>query len=237
MTEQAVRVTGTRQEALVDFERTMRLTRAFEASGSGRTTDHLCHTAAALLDAMAASLTMADGPTFASATFALELEELQFTFGEGPGPDASHGSVVASPDLRAETRWPNFTPAARERGVEAVFAYPLGDGMGAMTVYRDLIGPLDEARGEEALVIARMVTIRLEKLGPAAMLDGASHDEYRAEVYQATGMVAQQLGIAPAAALARLRAHAYAIDERLLIVARRVADGTLRLDAHDGGAP
>lgn len=217
----------------MDFERTMRLTRAFDKNGNERTTDHLCRTAAALLDAIAASLTLADGPTFASSTFALELEEVQFTLGEGPGTDASAGEVVSVPDLRSSERWPNFSPTARAHGVRAIFAYPLGSGLGAMTLYRDVVGPLTAAEGEDALVVAQVVTIRLGQLGPATMLDGASHDEYRAEVYQATGMVARQLGIPPAEALARLRAHAFAEDTRLLFVARRVVDGALHLDADE----
>jgi hypothetical protein len=215
----------------VDFERTMRLTRAFDRNGNERTTDHLCRTAAALLDAIAASLTLADGPTFASSTFALALEELQFTLGEGPGPDASAGAVVAEPDLLASARWPNFSPTARDHGVRAIFAYPLGSGLGAMTLYRDVVGPLTVGQSEDALVVAQVITVRLGQLGPATMLDGASHDEYRAEVYQATGMVARQLGIPPTEALARLRAHAFAEDTRLLFVARRVIDRSLKLDA------
>ena len=215
----------------MDFERTMRLTRAFDRNGNERTTDHLCRTAAALLDAIAASLSLADGPTFASSTFALALEELQFTLGEGPGPDASAGEIVTVPDLLTSSRWPNFAPTARDHGIRAIFAYPLGSGLGAMTLYRDAVGPLTAAESEDALVVAQVITIRLGQLGPATMLDGASHDEYRAEVYQATGIVARQLSVAPVEALTRLRAHAFAEDTRLLFVARQVVDGSLQLEA------
>jgi AmiR/NasT family two-component response regulator len=50
---------------------------------------------------------------------------------------------------------------------------------------------------------------------------------HRAEVHQATGMVLVQLGIGPADALARMRAHAF-VNQRLLIdVARDVVDRRL----------
>ncbi len=184
----------------MDFERTMRLTRAFDQRTSQRPTDGLCQTAAGLLDATAASVSLIDGPSFASEPFALELEEVQFTLGEGPTPDASSGEIVAVDDLHTSTRWPHFGPAALEHGVRAVFAYPLGGGLGSMTLYRDRTGELTVEEGHDALVVAEVVTTRLQRMGPATVLDGANHDEYRAEVYQATGMISQQLKIEPAEA-------------------------------------
>jgi hypothetical protein len=56
--------------------------------------------------------------------------------------------------------------------------------------------------------------------------DAASH---RAEVHQASGMVAVQLGLAVADAEARLRAHAYAVDRSVVDVARDIVDRHLRL--------
>ncbi len=52
----------------------------------------------------------------------------------------------------------------------------------------------------------------------------------RAEVSQATGMVMAQLGIDPAEALVRLRAHAYATDRSAIDVARDILDRRLRLE-------
>ena len=221
----------------MDFERTMRLTRAFDHGSTQRPTDDLCHTAAGLLDASAASVSLLDGPTFASEPYAMDLEELQFTLGEGPATVASAGFVVGEADLAVSNRWPNFGPAALVHGVLAVFAYPLGGGLGAMTFYRDRTGELTTEEGEDALVVAQVITIRLQRIGPATMLDGASHDEYRAEVYQATGMMAHQLGVTPVEALARLRAHAYGADTRMLFVAREVVGGRLVLQDDREGTP
>jgi hypothetical protein len=69
----------------------------------------------------------------------------------------------------------------------------------------------------------------LGELAPE-MDDAVAH---RAEVYQASGILAVQLGIPPAAALVRLRAHAFANDEPLDIVASAIVDRRLRLDGEE----
>ncbi|MGW1995320.1 ANTAR domain-containing protein [Embleya sp. NPDC001921] len=56
-----------------------------------------------------------------------------------------------------------------------------------------------------------------------------------AEVHQATGMLSAQLGITPAQALVRLRAHAFGHDTPLLDTARDVLRRRLRLDIEDDG--
>jgi len=53
----------------------------------------------------------------------------------------------------------------------------------------------------------------------------------RAEVSQATGMLVAQLGVDPAEALVRLRAHAYATGRSSTDVARDILDRRLRLEA------
>jgi AmiR/NasT family two-component response regulator len=52
----------------------------------------------------------------------------------------------------------------------------------------------------------------------------------RAEVAQATGMLVAQLDITAAAALVRLRAHAYATGRPVTDVARDILEFRLRLD-------
>ncbi|MER5304103.1 ANTAR domain-containing protein [Streptomyces lasiicapitis] len=54
-----------------------------------------------------------------------------------------------------------------------------------------------------------------------------------AEVHQATGMLAAQLGVDCAQALARLRGHAFRHDQRLLAIARAVLAQRLRLDTDE----
>jgi ANTAR domain len=60
---------------------------------------------------------------------------------------------------------------------------------------------------------------------------GELHALSRAEVSQATGMLVAQLGVEPADALVRLRAHAYATGRSSTDVARDILDRLLRLEA------
>jgi AmiR/NasT family two-component response regulator len=53
---------------------------------------------------------------------------------------------------------------------------------------------------------------------------------YRAEIYQASGIVAVQLGIGADDALLRLGAHAFAQDTPLDVVASAIVHRRLRLD-------
>ncbi|MFB9411106.1 GAF and ANTAR domain-containing protein [Dactylosporangium matsuzakiense] len=162
------------------------------------------------------------------------IEELQFTFGEGPCIDAFAASrPVLVPDLDdgAAARWPVYTPAVIDAGVRAVFAFPLQVGaarLGVLDVFRDRPGPLSRVELGQAFVSADAVV--------SALLDGQEHsgvplDEAlggRAELFQAQGMVMVQLGVPLAEALVRMRAHAYATGRPLHDIAADVVARRLR---------
>jgi hypothetical protein len=57
------------------------------------------------------------------------------------------------------------------------------------------------------------------------------HDLSRVEVSQATGALVAQLGVEPAEALVRLRAHAYATGRSSTDVARDILERRLTLEA------
>jgi hypothetical protein len=59
---------------------------------------------------------------------------------------------------------------------------------------------------------------------------------YRAEIYQASGMVAVQLQIHPSDALVRIRGHAFAHDLPVGVVAAEIVAHRLRLPDHRQGA-
>jgi ANTAR domain/GAF domain len=181
------------------------------------------------------------------------LAELQLTLGEGPCPDASAsgGPVLASDlgEMEANRRWPGFAPAARLAGAGAMFAFPLRIGAiraGVMGLYRERPGPLSAAHLGDALIFADTATLLLlDSQDPAAggLLAGSGpggqpHDLtlHRAEVDQATGMLTEQLGVGIAEAFVRLRAYAYAHDQRLADVARDIVARRLRLRP-DSGLP
>lgn len=167
-----------------------------------------------------------DGP-------AMELEELQFTLGEGPCVDASQtGRPVLQPDLArtAPLRWPAFAGGALEAGVRALFAFPLRVGairVGVLDLYRDRAGPLSTDDLTEALSFADAATLILlhEQAGSPVLVSIPVLDD-RAQVHQATGVVSVQAGVGLAEALVLLRARAFADQRPLDDLAREVLAGT-----------
>jgi hypothetical protein len=190
-------------------------------------------------------------PLWCHPELSARFEELQFTLGEGPGPDALRtGSPVLVPDLarvRPE-RWPALLPAARELGVHGVCCFPLGIGairIGVLTVLCDPDRLPDEQQYADAAALASALTV--------ACLDGEEPDGrhngiprpgmavppasslHRAAVHQATGMVSVQLSVSMEVALLRLRAHAYASERTLGDVAQDVVARRIRFDDDKSG--
>ncbi|HLK74196.1 MAG TPA: GAF and ANTAR domain-containing protein [Streptosporangiaceae bacterium] len=184
-----------------------------------------------------------------------QLAELQLMLGEGPCHDvlASAAPVLAADlgDAELGRRWPGFTPAARQLGAGAVFAFPLAVGAiraGVLGLYRGSPGSLPDRQLGDLLILADMATVML--LGSArgdaetnggSWLNGQARDlaVHRAEIDQATGMLTVQLDVSAAEAFARLRAYAYSQDRRLADVAGDIVARRLRLarDKHPGDGP
>ncbi len=190
-----------------------------------------------LMNAEGAPLSVA-----ASSADSQEVEELQFTIGEGPCLDAfaSRGPVLVS-DLEREAgvRWPGYCSAALDLGVRAVFAFPLQVGaarLGVLDVYRDRPGTLTPSLTASALDFAELALIWLldSQYAPESTtspIDDALID--RSDVYQAQGMVMVQLGVDLPTAMVRLRAHAYAHGLRLGQVAADVVARRLTFEVDD----
>lgn len=187
------------------------------------------------------------GPICVSDPQMKALEDLQFTVGEGPCRDAFHtGMAVHAPrlDTEAWSRWPPFVDLANASGIGAAFAYPLitqGAKIGVLTLYQQAEGQLSAAQNEDSVALAVILAetlLRLQDTAPrgtlAASLEGAV--AYRAEIYQASGMVAIQLQIPPPEALLRIRAHAFAHNQPVDVVAADIVARRLRLH-NDRGQP
>ncbi|MEJ5914738.1 GAF and ANTAR domain-containing protein [Pseudokineococcus sp. 1T1Z-3] len=178
----------------------------------------------------------------ATDSVAMGLEDLQFVLGEGPCVESSvSGRSVLVPDLlRVDAdRWPAYANGALDLGARALFALPLRVGairLGVMDLYRESPGPLLDGDLAEALAFADAATALLLHLQAQAEAstsgDPASpfelHDG-RAEIHQATGVIAVQTGLSLAVALVVLRSRAYALDRPVLQVAREVLAGTLNV--------
>ncbi|MEU4240512.1 GAF and ANTAR domain-containing protein [Actinoplanes sp. NPDC026619] len=220
--------------------------RAGDGAGVAGALRRLCSVAERSLTASGVGISvMAEnglrGASAASGPASEAIEELQFTFGEGPCLDAfTTRQPVLVPNLAdaAMRRWPGYAPAAHGRGLRAVFAFPLqiGDApIGVLDVFRDRPGALSAEQFHLALTFADVAVTALldgqEQATPGAVAEGLDDAMgQRAELYQAQGMVSVQLGIPLADALARLRAYAYAENLALGdvardVVARRLAFG------------
>jgi hypothetical protein len=181
------------------------------------------------------------GTVAASSAASRQLEELQFSLGEGPCIDAyTSRRPVLEPDLSTHglRRWPGYAPAAGEHGVRAVFAFPLQVGAaraGALDIYRNRPGSLTSDALTQAVTFAE-VAMGLLVDGQNDAQEGkttADVDDalaYRLEVYQAQGMVMVDLGVSIEEAMARLRGHAYAEGRYISDVAKDIVAGKLRLN-------
>jgi hypothetical protein len=168
-----------------------------------------------------------------------QLDDLQFTLGEGPGMDAAaSGELVLEPDLQAVPvqRWPIFTPAALELGVRAVFAVPLQIGvirLGVLLAHRDAPGVMDDGVLTDMLIFAAAAThalLRPATTGPEPQWLSGQAPGYRAEVHQATGMISAQLEVSQAEALIRLRGRAFSQQRAVADVAADVVARRMRFD-------
>jgi len=220
-----------------------------EVDGSG--TLILCEVAAELTGASGASIMLlsdelARGSLCTTDGVAVHLDDLQFTLGEGPSLEAhARGCPVLEPDLalHASVRWPVLVPLVVAAGVRAVFAFPLRIGavrLGAVTLFRDVPGPLDDSQYADAqalAVVASRTVLALQANAPpgsvaAELEEGAN---FHFVVHQAAGMVSVQLNIGVTEALVRLRAHAFQTERSIDDVCRDVVERRLRLDGGDPG--
>jgi hypothetical protein len=173
-------------------------------------------------------------------------EDLQFTLGEGPGPDAVRaGAVVWTPDLAQlpPTRWPALAVEAgsQVRSARAVFCFPMGLGaisVGVLTAVRRTPGPMSAQQADDASILAAALTARCLGNGeraddaPAAVSSPVLH---HAVVHQATGMLSVSLAVSLPQALLRLRAHAYGSGRSIIDISQDVVDRRLRLEPGGNG--
>jgi hypothetical protein len=238
--------------ATVTSERWQQVAAAFAAEAGDASAERLCAVCVEVLGVDGAGITLMDGnqagPLCVSGRGATELEEMQFTLGEGPCHDAFRSGrpvLVSRLDHGAPVRWLPFAELAIRIGIGAVFAYPLVHDdvrLGVLTVYQRTPGPLS---GEQLEVCAALSIVLAETIAamshpspfgksPAGIDDAI---EFRAEVHQASGMVAAQLHISADLALVRIRAHAFATDTAVKVIADDIIARRLRLsDDHDDEA-
>jgi GAF domain/ANTAR domain len=187
----------------------------------------------------------------ATDALAQQLDELQFTVGEGPCLDAHrlnhpelHGDLLAN-DTAAQ-RWPVFTAEVVELGVQAVFAFPVPGPtrpVAVLELYRVSPGGLSDHEHDAATMCAATIGATLQQNWhvqlasvptPAAAIDAAAAagadphhpaDPFtRTQIHVAAGMIAVQLGVTAAEALDRLRAYSFSQHRSITAIAAEVIE-------------
>jgi len=172
------------------------------------------------------------------------LEVLQLHADSGPCLDCYRtGQPVNVDDLTAETnRWPGLANTVQQDGYHAVHAVPLRfreQTLGAMNLFTIKPGGLGATDHKIARALAEVATVAI--LGQRMIRHSGEVAEQlqtalnsRVLIEQAKGMLAQQGGIAMAAAFAVLRQYARRNNQRVTDVAHAVVDTTLNLHAMSG---
>ncbi len=225
-------------------------------SGPGRggaAADRLCAGCVEFLAVDGAGLSVVSGGEFFSVGVCSavigEVEELQFRLGEGPSLDAvSLSAPVLAADLNGPDteRWPVFAGAAVRLGVRAMFALPIavaGFPVGVLSLCRHRPGRLTGSALTGVFLAAELAVLPLldvmgtDMRGAVNDVGSPAWDELgsmlRSEVYQASGVLIAQLGVPPAEAMMRLRAHAFATDTTVSDVAYQILEHRLYL-GNDG---
>jgi GAF domain-containing protein len=116
------------------------------------------------------SLVGKDRPTTVVSTgeLATSLDETQYDEGFGPCLDAAMGgSVTSVPDMRTETRWPEFAKVAVERGALSSLSTPIPlqqYASAALNMYGATVGAFDEEAVELAVSFAGYAGVALANM-------------------------------------------------------------------------
>jgi hypothetical protein len=220
------------------------LTQLRDADGAGPAPARLCEVCADVMAMTGAGIMLmsghvARGSVCSSNPVSALIEDLQFTLGEGPCVDAyEQDNPVMEPDLAAggTSRWVAFSPPAVTAGAGAVFGFPMRVGavrIGALNVYRDHPGPLDDEQYADAIVLAgvaarAVLSMQAQALPGVLSADLEAGSDFRFVVHQASGMVSAQLEVTVGEALVRIRAFAFAHDRPLATVAEDIVARRLR---------
>ena len=165
------------------------------------------------------------------------LELLQSQNHEGPCFECYlRAQPVSSEDLDADRgRWPNFAPAALERGITSVHAIPMrvrGETVGALNLFHSENGPLSERDVPLSQGMADIAAVALlqeravrETRGIVVQLQAALNS--RVLIEQAKGVLAERGHVSVDMAFAGMRAYSRTHNRRLSDVARDVVEGRL----------
>jgi GAF domain-containing protein len=146
----------------------------------------------------------------ASNDVVLQMDHDQYDTGQGPCLDAAHrGELYSSKALVSESRWPQFVPRARARGIESIMSTPLMSAdvpLGALNVYSRAANALASHEQQWAIEFADQASRVLEAANTPVTADSVSAEidqglQSRHVVALAQGITMTAQGLRPDAAL------------------------------------
>jgi GAF domain-containing protein len=155
-----------------------------------------------------------------------QLDKLQHDFGEGPCAEAAlQQTIVRSDDLRSESRWPQYAPAAVELGVLSGLSFKLYTAdrtAGALNVFSYQTDVWDaDAETTGAILAAHAATAilaqRQEEQLQSALVT-------RDRIGQAKGIIMQTYNVDDVRAFEMLRRISQESQTKLADIAQRVID-------------
>lgn len=144
----------------------------------------------------------------------LDMDADQYATGEGPCVDASvEGRWFHVESLDQETRWPSFTPRARELGISSILSSPLlaaDRPVGALNIYSRTAVAFGSKEQELASIFATEASLILRDAGVDVsdeQCSGRLREALRSRqiIAQAQGVVMERNGISEEAAYTLLR--------------------------------
>lgn len=196
------------------------------------------------------TITLQDGDQFRSLVvsddFSLQLDLLQYAVGSGPCLDAiKHDSPFMVPDLRHETRWPEYTASALSMGVRSIFAHPLhlvdhDRTIASLNLYSDTADAFrDRANSGEAAVVSTFAA-----MGTSIALSQSKADQLEdalrtnREIAMAMGVLMGRHSISRDSALSLMRLASQHSNQKISVIADEIiATGELPMGrVRRGGA-
>jgi GAF domain-containing protein len=160
-----------------------------------------------------------------------QLDEIQYAVGSGPGLDAARTrTLVTSPDLTEDERWPELAAPAHESGVRSVVAVPIDVqrvSVGALSLYAGAPDGFSPSMLLTAMAMATQAEVLLGEIRRRdALVEGTAVD-------RAVGVIIAQRNCGVQEAYAFLQDTA----QRLGLDRRTVADRLIAAVARNAGKP
>ncbi len=157
---------------------------------------------------------------------AAQLDALQHKFGEGPCAEAAlQETIVRSDDMRGESRWPKYAPAAVEHGVLGSLSFKLYTAdrtAGALNLFSFEAGPWDVEAETIGSVLAAHAAAAILAARHGEQLESALSTRDR--IGQAKGIIMERFGVDDVRAFELLRKLSQESQMKLVDIARRVVD-------------